>query len=203
MEFVKEFLKLNSSGKDTTEVVNKVRVEILTLLKDTHSLDEFKLVKSILHKYNYFSATSSIGYHLDGKGGLAVHSLSLYHLLTKMNEQFSAGLDHGVMVVSSIFHDLCKCVNYEFDNSSGKFKYTGVYGHSAVTLSLLEDSGYYLDPKSSLLIKYHMGAYGTKEFKGEKKGEYTLKEYIKAVNENKDILLFHSADNLSAQFLEC
>ncbi len=70
------------------------------------------LIMAMGHDYAFFTSPASVRYHSAHQGGLALHSLLVYHLLCQKNELFELGLESDSAAITGILHDLCKAGTY-------------------------------------------------------------------------------------------
>lgn len=68
-------------------------------------------LRKFLEESDYFTAPSSTMFHCAYAGGLAEHSLNVFDLLVKKNEQYNLMYDYDSLAICGLCHDLCK-VNY-------------------------------------------------------------------------------------------
>src|SRR3712207_1964507 len=83
----------------------KNKEEIINLLKSTERPGMDKIIK-YLEETDFFIAPASTKYHGNFDGGLAEHSLNVYNLFKKKNEQFDLGLSSDTLIITSILHDI-------------------------------------------------------------------------------------------------
>ena len=95
------------------------KIKVYTLLKsiDREGIDE---LIEWLNSTDYFTAPASSKYHLNVKGGLVAHSLSVYDTLKYLNLKYKL-FEEDSLIVMGLLHDLCK-VGYYKENvlKSGK-----------------------------------------------------------------------------------
>lgn len=73
------------------------------------------LVNWLKDDTDFFSAPASTKYHDAFEGGLLHHSLRVYDYMTALDQNLGTALDHGSMVIVSLFHDVCKANCYVQD----------------------------------------------------------------------------------------
>ncbi len=139
----------------------------------------------------FFEAPASSRFHGSYYGGLCKHSLEVYELLAWHADQYKPkilGGRYGViqynytsdnLIIAGLLHDLCKINAYQrtkaddgFTNNRSKEK-----GHARLSLDRIRKY-IELEKIEVLMIKFHMGIYGTVEFQDlDKKdtGEYHLR----------------------------
>jgi hypothetical protein len=151
-----------------------------------------------LETLGYFDSPASTKYHLSCPGGLIKHSRSVAILFKKLEKNISK---ESITLVS-LLPDVCKAGAYIKNNDSTyRWNMKQPKGHSKLSLDIIEKHIKLTDLERTL-IKYHMGMYGTYEFAGPEKGEYTLQELTINYNTNKLAKLFYFCDDMSSQFLE-
>ena len=158
----------------TFDEIEKNREEIIKLLRSTKREGIEDLIK-YLDSTNFFVDPASAIHHGAFKGGLALHSLTVYRNLKKYHDLglFSANEDE--IIISTLMHDICKANTYAIEmrnkkDESGKWIsvpfYTNVktfpFGHGEKSVDILRDF-IKLSDNEKLAIRYHMGAYESKE----------------------------------------
>lgn len=131
-----------------------------------------------LNKSDYFKAPASTIYHSSMEGGLVYHSIKVVECLEKLvkNNNLVFEREDSIYVIG-LLHDICKTYFYEVDyrnvkNEQGiweKRPYykvkdlmpVGVHGDKSVMLLL--KLGLELTTEEIYCIRYHMGAYESKE----------------------------------------
>lgn len=172
--------------------------KIKELLISTNRKGVYELIK-FLERMGYFKAPASTNRHYSFEGGLIKHSYSVYRLFSRLCKEFDLGMTEDSIIICSLLHDVCKSDVYMLTDSG--YKYNGfIKGHAERSLRKVKQY-IKLTEQEEELIKFHMGMYGTTEFHNGM-GEYTLRELVKAYNENKIAKLFYFCDDMSTQFLE-
>jgi hypothetical protein len=165
---------------------------------------------SFASDYGFFRGPASTRYHGCSEGGLALHSFGVLQKTLSLMPAFGFDIEHGYkvdlewflgLVVSALFHDLCKADLYTVDfrnvkNDQGvwnkepyykvKGDATGV-GHG--TESLRRISQFVRIPYGwELAVAWHMGSFGlTSE-------ENT--QYLNCCRQFREVLMLHTADML-------
>lgn len=62
---------------------------------------------------DFYTAPASSKYHLNSVGGLAVHSLNVFHCLQKMVADGMVKLEPDTVAITTLLHDLCKANFYK------------------------------------------------------------------------------------------
>ena len=121
---------------------------------------------------DFFSAPSSTKYHGACQGGLLAHSLSVYHNLLKLAQ--STHISYDSVVITSLFHDVCKANFYTVSEKNVKNEETGIwekkpyytikeelpYGaHGGKSVYLLMSHGVELTEEEAVAINCHMGGW--------------------------------------------
>lgn len=164
-------MKITNLSED--EIVNN-KNEIISLLLKVERPGINKLIE-YLNSTNFFYDPASAYYHGAFKGGLALHSLEVYHRLNFFRKWnfFEASLDE--IIISALMHDICKANTYSltlknvkengewiqvqsYKNERPEFPYV----HGEKSVDILRDF-IQLTLNEKLAIRYHMGPYDSKE----------------------------------------
>lgn len=127
-----------------------------------------------MDKEGFFEAPASSRFHGCYPGGLAKHSLNVYEYLYEFNQELSIGLDNETVSIAALLHDLCKVGCYIPNGTGYKTVMPFPQGHSVRSLELIKKH-IELTELEEMMIRYHMGVYGLKEF-DERSGEYNLRD---------------------------
>ncbi|MCE5221780.1 MAG: hypothetical protein LLF98_11120 [Clostridium sp.] len=179
-----------------------IKDRLLSIRRD--GIDE--LVKYLEEKTDYFTAPASTKFHSNFEGGLAEHSHNVVELFKEKNERFSLGVSDESIYIAGYAHDLCKCNIYnkglklKKDPVTNKWVAYETYitedlvplGHGEKSLAILQQF-IKVSLEESLMIRWHMGAYVSKE---------DLKTFMKAKEICKSVSAFHNADEEATVFLE-
>lgn len=141
-----------------------------------------KLLEYLLSpKSDFFSAPASTKYHSAYEGGLAQHSINVYHCLCdylarqRVKEVYHLTADGETAAVIALLHDICKVNFYKVDyrnskNEQGvweKVPYYRIddqlpYGHGEKSVYII--SGFMrLSREEAIAIRYHMGFSGIED----------------------------------------
>lgn len=137
-----------------------------------------KLLDVLENHSDYFTAPASTQYHSSYKGGLLHHSINVYKKLKMLIENNKLWfIDKDSPIVIALLHDLCKinCYKVEYRNTkdeNGKwvqkpyYKFEdgcglGVHGDRSVMLAQM--FGFPLSAEEIACIRFHMGAYESRE----------------------------------------
>lgn len=127
-----------------------------------------------LEKSDFFTAPASKAYHGAYRGGLLQHSLNVYHELVRIMQVYpEVVVPEESVLISSLFHDLCKVNFYGTEkrnrkNEQGKWESYDAYnitekfpfgGHGSKSVFIVQ-SFIKLTPEEAVAINCHMGAFG-------------------------------------------
>ena len=148
---------------------NKER--FIELLKKVNRNGIAELI-SWLESTSFFVDPASSKYHGSYEGGLCDHSLAVYEEYVKLT-----GIDDETTKIACLLHDVCKIGNYKkviknVKDSDGKWQEVESYeynkenqfpyGHGEKSVLMI--NGYIdLTVEEILMIRWHMGAYESKE----------------------------------------
>ncbi|MBQ3412373.1 MAG: hydrolase [Oscillospiraceae bacterium] len=130
-----------------------------------------RLLEWMDNRTDFFTAPASTRYHGAFSEGLVIHSLNVYDILKKRNDQDNAHSDETIAVVS-LLHDLCKANFYKETTRNVKNDITGQwekvpyysiddpypYGHGEKSVYLIERF-MRLSPEEAIAIRWHMGGF--------------------------------------------
>ena len=155
--------------------IEKNKEKIIELLSATFRPGIEKLIE-YLNSTNFFIDPASAYYHGSYKGGLAQHSLQVFYNLKRY---YDLGLILDItideIIISALMHDICKANTYSVSSRNVRVdnewvqvptykneKTTFPYGHGEKSVDILRD---FIDLtiNEKLAIRYHMGAYESKE----------------------------------------
>jgi len=159
---------------------------ILRLLENTEREGMDKLI-SYLKEGGFFTSPASTRFHSAYPGGLAKHSLRVCELLSGFNDdnnfsgngpgQITQPITKNNLTIACLLHDVCKMGAYVMISPGNPphYKWDRDYpaGHAVLSISRIQQF-IKLELLELLLIKFHMGVYGLKEFE-ERSGEYNLR----------------------------
>lgn len=143
---------------------------------------------------DYFEAPASGDYHGNYEGGLYDHSeqvvLKLVELTAGLGLKWSRPESPYII---GFLHDYCKVDQYA-KNSQGKYEYlkgTLMAGHGEKSVMLIQDE-MRLTEEERICIRYHMGAYESKEI---------WDNLSTAIAKYENVLWTHTADMYASQVL--
>ena len=182
--------------------------ELITYVKElllSTGRDGMQDLVNNLEELEYFSSPSSTRFHCSFPGGLMVHSLSMFSAFDKACNRYGLDVPQESRIIVGLLHDLCKAGSYVEKFTVGGMTYNynrsryGV-GHAKFSLERIEQY-IELTNQEGVLIRFHMGMYGTSEF-NVKRAEYSMAELSNAFNAMPETKLFYFCDDMSAQFME-
>lgn len=156
----------------------ELTIKFKNIVKEKVKREGVEELLNYLDSTDFFEAPASTRYHLCEDGGLVQHSLNVYENLVKVIE-FLKTFDSDIevneesIVLTALFHDLCKANKYEKgtrnvkNTDTGKWEQVPVYnyredtyeiGHGAGSALLLQQ---YIKLTSEEIqaIVWHMGAF--------------------------------------------
>lgn len=150
----------------------------------------------MLDKSGFFTAPASTKYHGAYPGGLFDHSYEMTKNLVEMTERLGLTWEREASpYIVGMFHDLCKCDNYKWDEEKGVFIYNPemiIPGHGDKSIAML--SRYlHLTMEEIVCIRWHMGAFET----DTKMWGY----YGQAIEEYPNVLYTHTADMFASRII--
>lgn len=146
----------------------------------------------------FFAAPASIHHHGAYPGALFDHSLMVMNALLNLTDKLNLtwALNRSPFIVG-MFHDLCKVDNYKekpTENGSGDhWEYNNAAllpGHGEKSVILLQQHFGPLTDEEMLCIRWHMGAFDTKE---------NWNKYGQSVTQYPNVLYTHTADMIAAR----
>ena len=164
-----------------------------------------------LNKSDFFTAPASARFHGSYAGGLAEHSLNVYHCLTdylareRVQELYGLEVAPESAAVAALLHDVCKIGCYKAGTRNVKNETTGQwekvptffyedklpYGHGEKSVYII--SGFMkLTREEAMAIRWHMGFSGPEDSRmvGQALRQYPL------------AFALHTADMEASTFLE-
>ncbi|MFA6931410.1 MAG: hydrolase [Lentisphaeria bacterium] len=155
-----------------------MKEEFLKIYKENIHRDGADKLLAWLEKSDFFTAPASTKYHSCHEGGLAEHSVNVFHRLEHnlLNDDFKIHFDHNPeypgaesVAICGLLHDVCKTNFYKPDtrnvkNEAGvweKVPYYSVddklpYGHGDKSVYIV--SGFMrLTREEAFAIRFHMG----------------------------------------------
>jgi len=129
-------------------------------------------LSAFLEESDFYTAPSSTKYHLSIPGGLLRHSLNVHKLLVVKDKSYKLNINPETLLITSLFHDLCKINFYgtEFRNvkndETGQWEKKQIYvvkdqfpmGHGEKSVIILQQF-MTLSEEEQLAIRWHMGPF--------------------------------------------
>lgn len=184
--------------------------KIIGLLESTNRKGMTYLIGD-LQESGFFEEIASCRGHSSHKGGLAEHSLNVHEALVGYVDvcklrtlppsggQKPLAFDDNTIIIATLLHDVCKVGAYVrtkaddgWTNKRDKEK-----GHAILSIQRIKKH-IELTEIEEMMIKYHMGVYGLKEF-DERSGEYELrnKQMANAWFHNPIVKLMYFCDEIA------
>ena len=189
--------------------ISRNQNEIIELIQTycKERVDTEKLINTLLNLSDFFTAPASTKFHLSTRGGLAQHSLDVYHTLENLATLYDESIPKTSLVIAALFHDLCKVNFYKKDYKNvkigGSWTTTEVYviddqfptGHGEKSVIMLLRLGFRLTDAEIYAIRWHMGGFDN----AVKGGEYAI---AAAQAKTSLVGLLQAADIISSSVLE-
>lgn len=152
-----------------------------------------RLLEWMDNRTDFFTAPASTKFHGACKEGLVIHSLNVYDILKKRNDESKAYSDETMAIVA-LLHDLCKANFYKETTRNVKNDITGQwervpyysiddpypYGHGEKSVFLIERF-LRLTPEEAISIRWHMGGFDESARSGGYNVGNTFNKYPLAV----------------------
>jgi hypothetical protein len=149
---------------------------------------------NVLDAMGFFTAPASTKYHGAYTGGLFDHSLKVAEELVALTKRLGLNWDTPQSPrIVGMYHDLCKCDDYVFDNDVEKWiRRPDIYipGHGDKSV-ILAQQFINLTWEEVSCIRWHMGAYET----DPKMWTY----YGNAIERYPNVLFTHTADMVASK----
>jgi len=153
--------------------MSEIQERIESLLRNTEREGIENLIE-YLKKEEFFTSPGSTKYHGCYNGGLAKHSLNVFERVRQANEDFKLDIDYHSIVITCLLHDVCKVGAYLGTEKPYRWNRQQPCGHAKLSIDRIKQF-IQLTELEEMMIKYHMGIYGLREF-DEDKGEYGLRD---------------------------
>ena len=172
----------------------RIRInKFATLADDLFGLLDASILVGKLEDLNYFKAPASINHHGNYEGGLFDHSWAVMEALENLTYKLDLKWeDKRSLYIGGLFHDLCKCNNYVYNEDAGKWEYNNyitIDGHGELSVILAQQL-VQLTEEEILCIRWHMGAYD------DKKNWNILGN---AISKYPNVLYTHTADMIASR----
>ena len=176
-----ENIRRNMELLNRPPLPERVREEFRQIFTERVKRDGATELLDWLDRNGFFAAPASSKHHLAIPGGLALHSLNVYHRLreigavatlqeleaedalrkVKAGHRFDlgTGLEESVAIVA-LLHDVCKTDCYHRDPATGAYKFRDPLpmGHGEKSVYMITRYMKLLETEA-LAIRWHMGAY--------------------------------------------
>lgn len=162
--------------------VQEIKEEFISIYKEKIKRDgSEKLLEYLCNKSDFFTAPASGRFHSSYEGGLAQHSINVYHCLTdylereKVKNTYKITASEESAAIVALLHDMCKIDVYVKDlrnvkNEQGKWEQVPYYryedklpyGHGEKSVYMI--SGFMrLTREEAMAIRWHMGFSGSED----------------------------------------
>jgi uncharacterized protein (TIGR02452 family) len=133
-----------------------VKETIISLLKATGRENIDKMI-SWMNSHSFFEASASKSNHNAFKGGLARHSLDVYHEAIRLNKTMN--LPETSVTLCALLHDVCKADQFYVDEDGvPQSNKTAIdRGHGRRSMFIVLRAGLPLNYDESMAIWWHMG----------------------------------------------
>lgn len=174
------------------------RTEIIELLRSTNRPGIDNVIAWLDTEPCFYEASGARIHHDNVKGGLAYHTLKVYHLAKadwdSRDAAFKAKYPLESVIISALLHDVCKKDVYYIDadgnptwNEENHRK-----GHGLRSVHLLEEHGLELTQDERMAIWWHMGA-------GNEMSQPDYPEEYAIAMQDPFCQLIHNADYMAAK----
>lgn len=174
------------------------RTEIIELLRSTNRPGIDNVIAWLDTEPSFYEASGARIHHDNVKGGLAYHTLKVYHLAKadwdSRDAAFKAKYPLESVIISALLHDVCKKDVYYIDadgnptwNEENHRK-----GHGLRSVHLLEEHGLELTQDERMAIWWHMGA-------GNEMSQPDYPEEYAIAMQDPFCQLIHNADYVAAK----
>lgn len=162
--------------------IEKNKEEFIGIFRENVKRDGAeKLLEYLTAKSDFFISPASTRFHGAFDGGLALHSLNVYHCLKdylsrpRVKEVYKVSCSEESIAIVALLHDLCKTDTYKRDfrnvkNDAGVWERVPTYrtedelpyGHGEKSVYMI--SGFMrLTREEAMAIRWHMGFSGTED----------------------------------------
>ncbi len=162
--------------------IEEIKEEFIKIYNENiHREGSEKLLDYLVNKSDFFTAPASTRFHNSFDGGLAQHSLNVYHCLKDYLARERVQKDYGLrfseetVAIVALLHDICKTNVYVRDfrnvkNEKGQWEKVPAYryedklpyGHGEKSVYMI--SGFMrLTRDEAMAIRWHMGFSGAED----------------------------------------
>lgn len=167
--------------------------KFVKLADDLFGLLDASILIDKLKDLNYFKAPASIKYHGNYKGGLFDHSWAVMEALETLTYRLDLKWeDKRSLYIIGLFHDLCKCNDYIYNEEYDKWEYNNdkiMIGHGELSVIMTQQLIELTDEEIAC-IRWHMGAYDDKE---------NWNTLGRAIEKYPNVLYTHTADMIASR----
>jgi hypothetical protein len=144
-----------------------------------------------LDQIGFFDAPASTKWHGNYEGGLFDHSYAVTESLLELTDKLGLKWkNERSPYVVGMFHDLCKCGQYDFDGDTIVYnKNSLLSGHGDKSV-IIAQRIIPLTDEEILCIRWHMGAFDDKE---------NWNYYGNSIEQCPNVLWTHTADMMAAR----
>lgn len=164
-----------------------------TLADDLFGLFDASILVGKLEDLNYFKAPASINHHGNYEGGLFDHSWAVMEVLENLTYRLDLKWeDKRSLYIVGLFHDLCKCDAYIYNEETGQWEYNNnsiMTGHGELSVIMTQKLVELTDEEIAC-IRWHMGAYDNKE---------NWNILGRAIEKYPNVLYMHTADMIASR----
>lgn len=174
------------------------RTEIIELLRSTNRPGIDNVIAWLDTEPSFYEASGARIHHDNVKGGLAYHTLKVYHLAKadwdSRDAAFKAKYPLESVIISALLHDVCKKDVYYIDANGNSTwnEENHRKGHGLRSVHLLEEQGLELTQDERMAIWWHMGA-------GNEMSQPDYPEEYAIAMQDPFCQLIHNADYLAAK----
>lgn len=163
------------------------------LIDEYFDILETSKITNAFEDWGFFRTPASVNHHGNYEGGLFDHSLAVTEALLELTEKLGLKWQRPESpVIVGMFHDLCKCYNYEYNTESGQWQYKKnsiMTGHGELSI-IIGQQIIPLTDEEILCIRWHMGAYDDKE---------NWNKLGRAIEICPNVLYTHTADMIASR----
>ena len=163
------------------------------LIDEYFDILETSKIANAFEDWGFFRAPASVNHHGNYEGGLFDHSFAVTEALLELTEKLDLKWQRPESpVIVGMFHDLCKCYNYEYNTESGQWQYKKnptMTGHGELSV-IIGQQIIPLTDEEILCIRWHMGAYDDKE---------NWNKLGRAIEICPNVLYTHTADMIASR----
>lgn len=150
-------------------------------------------ITNAFEDWGFFKTPASVNHHGNYEGGLFDHSFAVTEALLELTEKLDLKWQRPESpVIVGMFHDLCKCYNYEYNTESGQWQYKKnptMTGHGELSV-IMGQQIIPLTDEEILCIRWHMGAYDDKD---------NWNKLGRAIEICPNVLYTHTADMIASR----